>query len=296
MDKYAAISPQTPPSPGSHPNDASWFKDQRPPPMPGSDSKYSSYTVAARGSEHRRVRGQRRRTDCSDELQASIRRPSSSHSSSHKITYSQYPDFETIADPFAKRDKIPRKSIKPVLSDTSGSDTKPPNPDDRSGTASSSPTLQPPPVPQMPAEQGANAAAKMDARSHGNSKENSRIPLVLAQQRSGVPAKHAQYPSSMSIALRKQQIYAAEPVQMESLESPLPGSPAPSVPRQPNDSHTGQAVVPTGNIPPSPLSQASQPPLIASRDVDVHSSRKESLPPHSLDVNTTATGPALIRP
>ncbi|KAJ1800819.1 hypothetical protein LPJ59_000791 [Coemansia sp. RSA 2399] len=299
MDKYAAISPQTPPSPGDHPNDTSWFKDQRPPPMPGSDSKYSAYTVAARGSEHRRVRGQRRRTDCSDELQASIRRPSSSHSSSltsRKVTYSQYPDFETITDPFAKRDKIPQKSIKPVLSNTSGSDTKPPNPDDRSGTASSSPTLQPPPVPQMFAEQGANAAAKMAAKSHGNSKENSRLLLGLAQQRNGVPAKHTHHPSSMSIALRKQQAYAAEPVQMESLDSSLPGSPAPSVPRQPNDSHADQAVVPTGNIPPSPLSQASQPPLSASRAVDMHSSRKESLPPHLLDVDTAVAGPALIRP
>ncbi|KAJ2571938.1 hypothetical protein IW140_001288 [Coemansia sp. RSA 1813] len=275
MDKDAASIPQTPPSSGK-PNDASWFKDERPPPMPGSDSKYSSYTVAARGSEHRRVRGQRRKTDCSDEIQASVRRPSTSHSSSpssRKVTYSQYPDFETITDPFAKRDKIPRKSIKPLFSDAPSaneSNSKPPNPDDMSGTTSSSPTLQPPLVSQLPAEQG---------------------------QLNGVPAKHAQYPNSMSIALRKQQPPAAEPIQMEPLDTSLPGSPAPSMPRKAGDarsSRTGQSVVPAGTIPLSPLSQTSQPPPSA-RTADSYYLRNESLFPRALDVKTTE-GSAMIRP
>ncbi|KAJ2901121.1 hypothetical protein IWW38_000086 [Coemansia aciculifera] len=83
-----------------------------------SDSKYSSQTVASRSGDQRRSRQMRRKTDCSDEIQ-SMRRPSTSHASSppRKIAYSQYPDFESITDPFAKRDKIPQKSERPFLLD-----------------------------------------------------------------------------------------------------------------------------------------------------------------------------------
>ncbi|KAJ1892209.1 hypothetical protein LPJ71_007485, partial [Coemansia sp. S17] len=83
-----------------------------------SDSKYSSQTVASRSGDQRRARQQRRKTDCSDEIQ-SMRRPSTSHASSppRKVAYSQYPDFESISDPFAKRDKIPQKSERPFLLD-----------------------------------------------------------------------------------------------------------------------------------------------------------------------------------
>ncbi|KAJ2556379.1 hypothetical protein EV175_002048 [Coemansia sp. RSA 1933] len=281
--------------------------------MPGSDSKYSSYTVAERGNGNRRMRGQRRKTDCSDEIQASIRRPSTSHSSSltsRKVTYSQYPDFETITDPFAKRDKIPQKSIKPVFSGTNGAGGKPPNPDDRSGTtassSSSSPTLQ------QPAGKGMATASKADTKGHGIPKENSlrttHMQIGLSSQRNGVPTKGTQYPNSMSIALRKQQAYAAEPIQMEPLDTSLPGSPAPPVPRHLSDtrcaSHVEQFSAQAGGaFPPSPMSQAPQTPSSA-RTMDMYSSRKESLPPRHIDVKSTTGGttagtgaePALIRP
>ncbi|KAJ2491544.1 hypothetical protein IWW37_002216 [Coemansia sp. RSA 2050] len=83
-----------------------------------SDSKYSSQTVASRAGDQRRARQQRRKTDGSDEI-LSVRRPSTSHASSppRKVAYSQYPDFENITDPFAKRDKIPQKSERPFLLD-----------------------------------------------------------------------------------------------------------------------------------------------------------------------------------
>ncbi|PIA18843.1 hypothetical protein COEREDRAFT_79400, partial [Coemansia reversa NRRL 1564] len=85
------------------------------PPLPSSDSKYSSQMAAGRSREQRRSRMQRRRTDGSDEIFA-LQRPSTSRASpTRKVTYSQYPDFETITDPFAKRDKIPRKSERPFL-------------------------------------------------------------------------------------------------------------------------------------------------------------------------------------
>ncbi|KAJ2394154.1 hypothetical protein GGI05_002165 [Coemansia sp. RSA 2603] len=87
---------------------------------PNSDSKYTSNTVSYRESE-RRQRAQRRKTDGSDEIREFSRRPSTSHGSDtqRKVTYSQYPDFETIKDPFAKRDKIPRKHREPLNLDRS---------------------------------------------------------------------------------------------------------------------------------------------------------------------------------
>ncbi|KAJ2006879.1 hypothetical protein H4R26_001111 [Coemansia thaxteri] len=87
--------------------------------MPRSDSKYNNQTVAVRAAgDQRRARQQRRKTDGSEEIQ-SMRRPSTSHAASppRKVAYSQYPDFESITDPFAKRDKIPQKSKNPVVLD-----------------------------------------------------------------------------------------------------------------------------------------------------------------------------------
>ncbi|KAJ2616508.1 hypothetical protein H4S08_000744 [Coemansia sp. RSA 1365] len=88
------------------------------PPLPSSDSKYTSQAAAARSREQRRSRMQRRRTDGSDEISAPQRPSTSRASPTRKVTYSQYPDFETITDPFAKRDKIPRKSERPFLLNT----------------------------------------------------------------------------------------------------------------------------------------------------------------------------------
>ncbi|KAJ1881920.1 hypothetical protein LPJ66_011236, partial [Kickxella alabastrina] len=57
-----------------------------------------------------RARAQRRKTGGLADI-GHQRRPSTAHGSpaSKKVMYSQYPDFENITDPFAKRDKIPRK-------------------------------------------------------------------------------------------------------------------------------------------------------------------------------------------
>ncbi|KAJ2657660.1 hypothetical protein IWW48_004405 [Coemansia sp. RSA 1200] len=314
MDQSTAIPLQTPPS-SSKPEDTTvWLKDERPPAMPGfDDPKYASYTVSGRrDSGQRRTRGQRRRTDCSDEIQANIRRPSTSHSlspSSRKVTYSQYPDFETIADPFAKRDKIPRKSVKPLFPDAAsaqGSDRgSSPSPDDRSGTALSS---QPqPPHMQLPhADQNMPAAEKntvRDEKAKENSGPLSNTQLGLAQQRSNALAKHAQYPNTMSIALRKQHTAPAEriqePAQMEPVESALSGPPASVASKQPNASRSARQDKPTATppeaLPLSPLSQNSQPPQ-STRTMDSYSARNESLSPRSLDVNTAAGPPALIRP
>ncbi|KAJ2786974.1 hypothetical protein GGI15_001080 [Coemansia interrupta] len=96
-------------------NSVSTPEAQRQMVAPHSDSKYASNTVSYRASE-RRQRAQRRKTDGSDEIREINRRPSTSHGSDtqRKVTYSQYPDFETIKDPFAKRDKIPRKHREPL--------------------------------------------------------------------------------------------------------------------------------------------------------------------------------------
>ncbi|KAJ1965108.1 hypothetical protein GGI12_000992 [Dipsacomyces acuminosporus] len=85
--------------------------------LPASDGKYNTISTAAMASHtsakgERRARQQRRRTDGTDDLRP-IKRPSTAHSSTspqHAATYSQYPDFENIKDPFAKRDKIPMAS------------------------------------------------------------------------------------------------------------------------------------------------------------------------------------------
>ncbi|KAJ2511949.1 hypothetical protein H4217_007134 [Coemansia sp. RSA 1939] len=315
MDQSTGIPLQTPPS-SSKPEDTTvWLKDERPPAMPGfDDSRYASYTVSERReSGQRRTRGQRRRTDCSDEIQANIRRPSTSHSlspSSRKVTYSQYPDFETIADPFAKRDKIPRKSVKPLFSDAAsaqGSDRRPssPSPDDRSGTALSS---QPQPRHmQLPhADQNTPAAGKStvrDEKGKENSGPLSNTQLGLAQQRSNALAKHAQYPNTMSIALRKQHAAPAEriqePVQMEPVESALPGSPASVASKQPSSARSARQgqppATPPETLPLSPSSQSSQPPQ-STHTADSYPARNESLSPRSLDISTAAGPPALIRP
>ncbi|KAJ1897279.1 hypothetical protein LPJ66_003471 [Kickxella alabastrina] len=66
-----------------------------------------------------RARAQRRKTGGLGDI-GHQRRPSTAHGSpaSKKVMYSQYPDFENITDPFAKRDKIPRKH-RPSVADES---------------------------------------------------------------------------------------------------------------------------------------------------------------------------------
>ncbi|ORX71594.1 hypothetical protein DL89DRAFT_256584 [Linderina pennispora] len=62
-----------------------------------------------------RMRAHRRRTDGStiDSETSPIQRPRTAHgpASPEFSTYSQYPDFETVTNPFAKSDKIPRKRV-----------------------------------------------------------------------------------------------------------------------------------------------------------------------------------------
>ncbi|KAJ1954403.1 hypothetical protein EC988_002454, partial [Linderina pennispora] len=68
-----------------------------------------------------RMRAHRRRTDGStiDSETSPIQRPRTAHgpASPEFSTYSQYPDFETVTNPFAKSDKIPRKRVpaRPVV-------------------------------------------------------------------------------------------------------------------------------------------------------------------------------------
>lgn len=77
----------------------------------------TSHQSTTQGGQ-RRAREQRRRTDGAPQDTNRITRPNTAHTSSRlrePMSYSQYPDFETIKDPFAKRDKIPRKSDHPSM-------------------------------------------------------------------------------------------------------------------------------------------------------------------------------------
>ncbi|KAJ2449671.1 hypothetical protein GGF42_004699, partial [Coemansia sp. RSA 2424] len=145
-----------------------------------SDSKYSSKTVASRSGDQRRSRQQRRKTDGSDEIQ-SVRRPSTSHASSppRKIAYSQYPDFESITDPFAKRDKIPQKSERPFLLDVVAAP--------KTAAPSVSKTAEAKAVAQAARgrEDDTNSAPLTPVRTHSQQRQNiggSAPPNVAAKQ------------------------------------------------------------------------------------------------------------------
>ncbi|KAJ2714493.1 hypothetical protein H4R19_001702 [Coemansia spiralis] len=93
-----ALTPATPP--GAPPRTSKELS--------ASDSKYGRRTTSKRADG--RPRTQRRKTEGSVDLEgiAVSRSPPQ-----RKVTYSQYPDFETVKDPFAKRDRIPRRSDHP---------------------------------------------------------------------------------------------------------------------------------------------------------------------------------------
>ncbi|KAJ1815015.1 hypothetical protein LPJ75_002527 [Coemansia sp. RSA 2598] len=186
--------------------------------MPNSDSKYSSHTGTSRVGNESRLRAQRRKTDGSDEIK-SLRRPSTSHgpSTMRKATYSQYPDFETIKDPFAKRDKIPRKHRQPLpLGDANGAS----NVGDAAhvlGTESGS--------------KADDAHAPVAAVDHARKDSQEGVPTPL-KKRDKIP-RHAvnrqqqqQQPLQLISPPPAAQVpVSVEALQMEPMDSPFPDSP-----------------------------------------------------------------------
>ncbi|KAJ2156561.1 hypothetical protein GGF46_005105 [Coemansia sp. RSA 552] len=185
--------------------------------LPASDSKYGSQTATARGNEQRRARMQRRKTEGQEELHGA-RRPHTSHASStaRKVTYSQYPDFETIKDPFAKRDRIPRRSEHPFTPDK---------------------LEQAPEVPAL--KRGAshdNGAVRSSDEQHGSGLQTpvsapltspqpvmDHVPTPLRKNGGGPPRPRP-----------------AEPVQMEVVDMQLPESPVTPTQANAADMRAGQ--------------------------------------------------------
>ncbi|KAJ2387163.1 hypothetical protein H4S02_003496, partial [Coemansia sp. RSA 2611] len=179
--------------------------------LPASDPRHGSRTMAARGNEQRRIRGQRRKTDSSEEPPR-IQRPATAHATttSRKVTYSQYPDFETIKDPFAKRDKIPRRSEHPFALDPAVAAKVPPVPvspasNERGARGGGSHTEPPTPVsaPIPHLEDHAVPAASA-----------SRAPAAGAQLSVPTPQRTREYARDVP-----------EPLQMEALDGQFPESP-----------------------------------------------------------------------
>ncbi|KAJ2725924.1 hypothetical protein GGI07_000969 [Coemansia sp. Benny D115] len=203
--------------------------------LTASGSKYSSYTVAVRESDSRRARAQRRKTDGADEIVAT-RRPSTSHGSTmRKVTYSQYPDFENIKDPFAKRDKIPRNH-------------HPPAAQQQQQQQQDNASVQAKPTPRTEAEHGSGSGVlvRKDSKGlglstmvdHARKDSQEGVPTPL-KKRDKIPrhavnrANMVSMPAPMDLShipqqqkqQQQQQHFKAEPLQMEPMESPLPDSP-----------------------------------------------------------------------
>ncbi|KAJ2633772.1 hypothetical protein H4R22_000198 [Coemansia sp. RSA 1290] len=210
-----------------------------------SDFKSHSQTVAARGGEQRRSRGQRRTTSGFDEP-AKIRRPATAHAStvSRKVTYSQYPDFETVKDPFAKRDKIPRRSEHPfVLAPTDPPPLPTANlPNEQKGAGRGESRT----VPQTP------ASAPL---SHS---EDHAVPDKSASSNSGSFGESAAAAVSQIEYSPSENRAEPDPVQMESLDIQLPESPVtPTQPRPVTAHHTYRPPLPPAATAPTLLSPIS---------------------------------------
>ncbi|KAJ2846555.1 hypothetical protein IWW36_004297, partial [Coemansia brasiliensis] len=226
-----SLVPATPPSTGGF---GGRNRNMLSLPKAPSDFNSHSQTVAARGGEQRRSRGQRRTTGGFDDP-AKIRRPATAHAStvSRKVTYSQYPDFETIKDPFAKRDKIPRRSEHPfVLTPT-----------------------DPPPLPT------AHSSNEQNPSSRGESRTVPQTPVSAPLSHSedhAVPEKSAKNnqssfgePSATVPHANGREHSPSEdraepgPVQMESLDIQFPESPVtPTQPRPATAHHTYRPPLP----------------------------------------------------
>ncbi|KAJ1641934.1 hypothetical protein LPJ64_006165, partial [Coemansia asiatica] len=223
--------------------------------MPNSDSKYSSssHTISAeRADNERRMRAQRRKTDGSDEIK-SLSRPSTSHGSSamRKATYSQYPDFETIKDPFAKRDKIPRKHRQQLPLDN-------PNDFSKAGT-----------VPALGTETEAGvsraggAHASVAAADHARKDSQEGVPTPL-KKRDKIPRHavnqqplHLISPPPQAAAKPAPALAPAETLQMEPMDSPFPDSPVTPAARMPAQSMDRTLIAETLISPVSLLSPQS---------------------------------------
>ncbi|KAJ2706056.1 hypothetical protein FB645_001919 [Coemansia sp. IMI 203386] len=238
--------------------------------MPNSDSKYSSQTISARADNEKRLRAQRRKTDGSDEIQ-SLRRPSTSHGSStmRKPTYSQYPDFENIKDPFAKRDKIPRKHRQPL---PIGND-----PD----AASAADTARALDTEADKASAHASVAAVDHARKDSQEgvptplKKRDKIPrhaVNLSQQRQQPPL-----PSQL-ISPPATARAPVETLQMEPMDSPFPDSPVTPASQMPSVRSIDRSLIAETLI--SPVSLESPP--------SANNLRSQSSAPVSRNTNITA--------
>ncbi|KAJ2795464.1 hypothetical protein H4R21_005101, partial [Coemansia helicoidea] len=219
---HGALAPATPPG----------ARDRASKELPASDSKYGRQTAAKRADG--RPRMQRRQTAGSADLQgiAAVRAPPQ-----RKVTYSQYPDFETIKDPFAKRDRIPRRSERPfeLAAEDTARSSQLPSPGDqdnaRGGASRSSAGYQ-------AAAGGRGPVSSMAADANPGPDRapppNSRTPSK--------PGYMRQRPGQL-LPMAVTRSAAAAPVQMETLDMQLPESP----------------VTPTR---PSPAAHAADKPLV----------------------------------
>ncbi|KAJ2548407.1 hypothetical protein IWW35_004197, partial [Coemansia sp. RSA 1878] len=186
--------------------------------IPATDSKYNSHTIVARSGDHRRAQMQRRKTD-NVYVPSSIQRPATAHASTtaRKITYSQYPDFETIKDPFAKRDKIPRRSEHPFAINTASTDAPPmptalvSNKQGARGGGSRNVPQTPVSAPILHAEDHAVPVFSPHASSQPETELSVPTPL----------RKHDKIPRHAPPHSRRE----SEPLQMELLEMQFPESP-----------------------------------------------------------------------
>ncbi|KAJ2817440.1 hypothetical protein IWW50_006169, partial [Coemansia erecta] len=274
MDAFAdSLVPMTPPS-----TSGMGSRNRNMLALPASDPRYNSHTVAARSGEHRRAHMHRRKTE-SVENAPRIQRPATAHASttSRKVTYSQYPDFETIKDPFAKRDKIPRRSEHPFISST-GSANAPPLP----------PAL-------MSNEQGARGGGSRNVPQTPVSApilhpEDHAVPELsdsLERRRETQLSAPTPLRSHDRIPRHSQPEPTSEPLQMESLEMQFPESPV--TPKQQTAASTQDADKPPlppkatallspatpgfhsrlGRVPASPHSVVVIPPRRESRPANI---------------------------